>query len=365
MNQPNFRVLMQGPRKARLEMYDVLGPSWAGMIDAKSVAQQLKDAGELDDIELHINSPGGSAWEGVAIHNILKDHPAKVHVVIDGVAASAASLVAMAGDTVRIPKNGMMMIHDPYTIAFGGVEDMKKAIKSLKATTASAIASYEAKSKQPADKIAQWMKDETWFVGQEAVDAGLADTTDSEVPLSQVEPKAQVQEMFAKAPSQFSSLFALTMRLTPEPPKMADPIVTPVAPVIAPVAPEAPPALTAADLTAAVQTALSDERTRTTTIMAICNRAGKPDLANEYIAANLSIADVNAKMVEVLCKDRPPVGDGEGANPKLGTDEDAAYKAEYSKDRTTYAKAGINEDEYVKMRRIDDGKDTLKIAAAA
>lgn len=361
MKEPNCSIVMLAKGKARLEIYDVLGPSWAGMIDAKSVAMQLKDAGDLEEIEVHINSPGGSAWEGVAIHNLLKDHPAKVNVVIDGVAASAASLLAMAGDTVRIPKNGMMMIHDPYTIAFGGVEDMQKAINSLEATTTAAIASYAAKSKQPNDKIAQWMKDETWFVGQEAVDAGLADTTESELPLAKVEPKARVQDMYAKAPSQFSSLFALSMRQTQEPPKMAEPI-TPVAePIVAPVAPAAPPALTAVDVATAVQNALAEERTRTSTIMTICQRANHPELANDFIATNLSVADVNAKLVDVLCKDRPPVGDAGGSDEPAAKDPNAAFKSEYAADRATFMKAGISEEDYLTSRRISTGADQLLV----
>lgn len=359
MKEPNFSVKMQGPRKARVEMYDVLGPSWAGMIDAKSVAAQLKDAGELDEIELRINSPGGSAFEGMAIHNILKDHPAKVHVVVDGVAASAASLVAMAGDTVRIPKNALMMIHDPWSVAYGGESDFQKAINMLSATKEAAIASYAAKSKQPDEKIAQWMTDETWFTGQEAVDAGLADTTDKELPLEKVEPKSQVQALFQKAPNQFASLVALSAlpKPTQEPPKMADEITPEVTP------PQAE-ADTSKAKEKAAQKATNDERSRVQNIMGICNKAGKPELATQFIADGNTVEEVNAKMVEVLCQQRPPIGDGTGADLNLQPDENAAYKAEYAKDRAAYAKAGVTEEEYVQMRRIDDGKDVLATKAA-
>jgi ATP-dependent protease ClpP protease subunit len=180
MTQPNFNIVMLAKGKARVEIYDVIGPSWAGMIDTKLVAQHLKDAGELSDIEVRINSPGGSAFDGLAIHNILKDHPAKVTVVIDGVAASAASLIAMAGDTIRIPKNAMMMIHEASGYVFGNKAELSKAIDMLDGVNRAGVATYVAKSKQSAEKVAQWMNDETWFTGQEAVDAGLADTTEAD-----------------------------------------------------------------------------------------------------------------------------------------------------------------------------------------
>lgn len=358
MNQPNFNVVMLAKGKARVELYDVLGPSWAGMIDAKMVSKQLKDAGELTEIELRINSPGGSAFEGLAIHNLLKDHPAKVHVVVDGVAASAASLVAMAGDTVRVPKNAMFMLHEASTFAFGNKSELQRSIDTLEAVNTAGVETYAAKTGKSHDEIREWMKAETWFTGQEAVDAGLADTTEKELPLAKVEPKASVQQMFSRAPSEFSSLYALSMRQTKEPP-MAETVVTPpVAP--APAVPAAPQ-LTAADVDAARDQARKEEQTRSAAIMAICQRVGKPELASDFIANGASIPDVNAKMVDVLCQSRPPVGDAGGQAPPPAADPDAKIKEEYAADRGTYMKAGISEEDYVTSRRITAGDEQLQV----
>ena len=122
---------------------------------------------------------------------------------------------------------------------------------------------------------------------------------------------------------------------------------------------EAVPQITAADVTSAVQTALAEERTRTSTIMTICQRANHPELANEYIAANMSVADVNAKLVEVLCKDRPPVGDAGGNDAPAEKEPNAAFKAEFAADRAVYQRAGISEEDYIRSRRIDAGEEPL------
>ena len=88
MQSPQVSLKMQGPKSARLEIYGEIGPSSLGMIDGKEVSAKLKSAGELASLEVRINSVGGSAFEGLAIHNILKEHPAKVDVVVDGIAAT-------------------------------------------------------------------------------------------------------------------------------------------------------------------------------------------------------------------------------------------------------------------------------------
>jgi len=356
MSTPNFQVTMLAKGKARVELYDVLGPSWAGMIDAKMVSKQLKDAGELSEIELRINSPGGSAFEGLAIHNLLKDHPAKVHVVVDGVAASAASLIAMAGDTVRVPKNAMFMLHEASTFAFGNKQELQLSIDRLEAVNTAGVQTYAAKTGKSHDEIREWMKAETWFTGEEAVAAGLADMTDKELPVAAGEPQASVQQLFNRAPAEFSSLYALSMRSTQEPPKMADPVVPPVAPAI-----PAAPQLTAADVTAAADQARKDEQARSGAIMAICQRVGKPELASDFIVQNLTIAEVNAKMVDVLCQSRPPVGDAGGQAPPPAADPNLKFKEEYAADKAAFMKSGISEADYVTSRRITAGDEQLLV----
>jgi ATP-dependent Clp protease protease subunit len=364
MKQPNFNVVMLSKGKARVEIYDVIGPSWLGMIDTKLVAKQLKEAGELNEIEVRINSPGGSAYDGLAIHNLLKDHPAKVTVVVDGVAASAASLIAMAGDTVRIPKNALMMLHEPSTFAFGNMSEMRKTIEQLEAVNSASIETYAAKTKQPSERVAAWLKEETWFTGQEAVEAGLADTTDKEISKPPAESKAAAAAMFSRtAPTELASLFAVAMQATSVPqetPKMEDqkPAETPATPPAPPATPPAPQ-LTAADVKAAADKSVAEERTRVSGIMSVCQKAGKPEMANDFIANGATLADVQNRMFEVLCAARPPVGDAGGNDAPAANDPDAEFKAEYAKDRAILMKSGVSEADYVTSRRISAGLEPL------
>jgi ATP-dependent Clp protease protease subunit len=116
---PDFKVYMLAPKRARVEIYDLLGPSMFGMIDAKSISEAIATLGELDTIELRINSRGGSAFEGLAIASLLADHPARVEAKVDGVAGSAATLITAAADSVEMPKNALFFIHDPVPISAG------------------------------------------------------------------------------------------------------------------------------------------------------------------------------------------------------------------------------------------------------
>jgi hypothetical protein len=153
---------------------------------------------------------------------------------------------------------------------------------------------------------------------------------------------------------------------TTAPPTQPAATVTNPAPVAAapataaqPAVPAAAPQLTTADVTAAVTKALDEERNRTTAIMAVCRKVGKPELADDFIAQKLTLAEVNAKMVEVLCKDRPPVGDAGGNDATQTKDPNDGFKAEYAKDRAMFQKAGLTEEDYVASRRVAEKLDPL------
>ena len=139
--------------------------------------QFCKDLSGLDTQELavRINSPGGDVFDGIAIHNALANHPAKVHVTVDGVAASIASVIAMAGDKVTMSRGSQMMIHEGHTVAVGNAADMLKQSKLLD-TVSDTIAGFYAE--RAGGSVAQWrdrMRKETWYNADEAVAAGLAD----------------------------------------------------------------------------------------------------------------------------------------------------------------------------------------------
>ena len=127
------------------------------------------------NLTVWINSPGGDVFAASQIYTMLRNHKGKVTVKIDGIAASAASVVAMAGDETLIAPTGMLMIHNPATIAIGNKSDMEQAIRLLDEVKESIINAYEEKSHQSRAKIAHMMDEETWLNAKKALSLGLVD----------------------------------------------------------------------------------------------------------------------------------------------------------------------------------------------
>ncbi|AGU72920.1 head maturation protease, ClpP-related [Streptococcus constellatus subsp. pharyngis] len=127
------------------------------------------------DITLWINSPGGDVFAAAQIYNMLMDYKGNVHVIIDGLAASAASVIAMAGTTVSMSPVAMMMIHNPWTFAQGEAKDMAKVIEMLGEIKESIINAYELRTGLSRTKISHLMDSESWFNAKKAVELGFAD----------------------------------------------------------------------------------------------------------------------------------------------------------------------------------------------
>jgi ATP-dependent Clp protease, protease subunit len=155
-------------------IYSDIGPEEWGGVSAKAVKAQLDTMNDAAEITVRINSPGGDVFDGFAIYNLLAQHPAKINVKVDGWAASAASVIAMAGDTVEMAANALMMIHNPWTLAIGDSANMRKTADLLDQIKGSIVTTYKAKTDMADDDIATLMDAETWFDAQGAVDAGLA-----------------------------------------------------------------------------------------------------------------------------------------------------------------------------------------------
>ncbi|MBD5128447.1 MAG: Clp protease ClpP [Ruminococcaceae bacterium] len=129
----------------------------------------------VGDITVWINSPGGDCFAAAQIYNMLKDYKGKVTVKIDGIAASAASVIAMAGDVVQMSPVGMMMIHNPSTISWGDHKDMQRAIEMLDECKESIINAYERKTGLARNRLSKLMDEETWMNANKAVELGFAD----------------------------------------------------------------------------------------------------------------------------------------------------------------------------------------------
>lgn len=166
---------------ADVMLYDEIG-FWG--TTAQDFANQL-GALDVGTINLHINSPGGEVYDGIAILNALRNHDATVNVTVDGIAASAASFIAMAGDTITMARNSELMIHDASGLVIGGPDDMAEFADRLN-TMSDNIASIYAE--RAGGTVQDWraaMKAETWYSAQEAVDAGLADKVQAKEPADQ------------------------------------------------------------------------------------------------------------------------------------------------------------------------------------
>ena len=257
-NKPWFALKNQTDKPAELLIYDVIG-DWQGL-SAKTLVDELKGitAGELT---VRINSPGGSVFDGIAIYNALRYHPANVHVRIEGLAASIASVIAMAGDTITMAENSLMMIHNPFGWVGGEAEDMRRTADMLdKATEAIALA-YAGKSGHSAEDITPMMAAETWMTAQEAKDYGLIDVVDKPVQLA-------------------ASLDVDGFQNVPKD-------LLPV-----------PPASQLPKQTSASFEALSSEQGSALAIVQLCNQAGYPEQAELMLKINASVDDVRRRLTD-------------------------------------------------------------------
>lgn len=158
--------------EADVFIYDVIG-AWA--ISADAFVKELRGV-KSPTINVHINSPGGSVFDGFAIYNALKATKAKIVCIVDGIAASIASVIAMAGDEIYMAENAFLMIHNPSTFAMGDSDDLRKAADVLDALAAKVADVYAKRTGESSDTMQEKMDDETWYTAQEAIEAGLADS---------------------------------------------------------------------------------------------------------------------------------------------------------------------------------------------
>lgn len=170
----SIRAAAAGPRTT-VRVYGTIGDTWwDDGVTAASFAQEL-DAIGPDGIDLHINSGGGSVFDAIAMHAALVNHPSDVTAYVDGVAASAASFLAMAGDEVVIEKPARMMIHNASGIVLGNAAAMREMADVLEGIDATIAQMYADRAGRPPAEYAAAMAAETWYTSAQAVAAGLAD----------------------------------------------------------------------------------------------------------------------------------------------------------------------------------------------
>lgn len=224
-----------GQRRAQLRIYDEIG--WFGT-SARSLGEELAEL-DVDEIDLRLNSPGGSAHDGVAIYNALRSHKARVVVTVDGMAASAASLVAMAGDEVRMNRGSQMMVHAPWGAVIGNADDMAKGAEIFGKLADSYADIYAHRAGGTAGDWREAMRDESWYTAAEAVDAGLADAVVDDVGNAPAAGARAAFDLTAYA-------FAYAGRDAAPPPRIPHPKTTAPPPAPAAAVPPAPQSAAAA-----------------------------------------------------------------------------------------------------------------------
>lgn len=170
-------------KNAEIYLYDEIGGMF-GENTAKGFAEDMKRIKDVSAIDIYINSPGGNVFDGVAIYNQLRRHKAVKRVHVDGIAASIASVIAMAGDEIEMAANAMMMIHDPWTGVMGNADELEKAADTLRRIQVVIQDTYVARTGQKAEDVAAMMAEETWFGAEDAVDMGFADSITESVDMA-------------------------------------------------------------------------------------------------------------------------------------------------------------------------------------
>lgn len=171
-----YTITNVGGNKVEILIYDQIGSDfWSEGITAKQFVHDLQAKGKVRRIDVRINSPGGSFFDGLAIYNTLKNHQAIVDVYIDGIAFSMASVIAMAGDTISMAKNALLMIHNPKGVASGTPEEIRAYAELMEKARDSIVMAYEDKTGIPRDEILAMVNAETYLDADEAVAKGFAD----------------------------------------------------------------------------------------------------------------------------------------------------------------------------------------------
>jgi len=172
-----FRAAADDPKVGELLLYGEISDFtwWGDEVTPRQFREDMEALGDIDELRIYTNSPGGDVFAGQAILSMLKRHSAHKVVYVDGLAASAASIVAMAGDVIRMPRNAMMMIHNVWTVVAGDANDLREVADALDRITESVVAAYKEKTGLDDEEIRRMMDVETWMTAEEAVEKGFAD----------------------------------------------------------------------------------------------------------------------------------------------------------------------------------------------
>jgi len=181
--------------RAEIWIYEQIGEDFwtGGGTTAKSFQKELSGI-TASQIDLHINSPGGEVFDGITIYNLIKQHPANVTTYIDGLAASIASVIALAGDRVVMAENALFMVHNPFGMVMGTASEMRSMADVLDKVSGSIIGTYTGKSGKTDEEIKSLLDAETWMNADEAMAAGFVDEIAGKMDMAACAKFAPVME---------------------------------------------------------------------------------------------------------------------------------------------------------------------------
>lgn len=342
-----IKAKAEGETVAHIDILDFIGTwgeeFWGDVVTAKSFVEALAKLPEaVKTIRIAVNSPGGDVFAAITIANALRDQRAskgrRVEMVVEGIAASSASVLLMAGDTIEMADNALLMIHNPWSWAIGTADEMRKSAESLDKVRDTIITTYQWQSSLSAEEIGALMQAESWMDADEAIANGFATSkVEGLRAAASLDPRAATK---LKVPEKYVDRVQAMLRVDdPAPPA---PAVEDKAPLPAPAVVDAAEvvrlaadagldlgfaqALIGEGLTAsAVEARITSEKegrvradARATEIRALCAKAKQDDLAGEYVAGGMGVEQVRSQLTKITAKlDRVEI-DG-GLAPDHGT----------------------------------------------
>ena len=281
-------------------IYDEIG---AYGVTAKGFLAELGALPDDAAIDLRLNSPGGSVFDAVAIYNALKRHTGEITVWIDGIAASAASYIAMAGDTIVMPENAFLMIHDPSGLVMGTAEDMRSTAEALDKVKGSLIQGYAAKSGKSDDEIAALMAAETWLDAKDALDFGFIDRIAEPVKLAASFDVAR----FRNAPPE-----VVEAASEPDEPAASEAEPEGVADANNQLDPEqsaaAAPTMAASEATMADTAKVRAEAiAHARAVIDLCRLAGQPQMAGRFLEEDVGLDEVRNRLLAAKADVTPDI----------------------------------------------------------
>jgi ATP-dependent Clp protease protease subunit len=309
-----YAIRARGPETvkagAEVAIYDEIG---AYGVSAKGFLAELGALPEGTPVDLRLNSPGGSVFDAVAIHNALKRHAGMVTVWIDGIAASAASYIAMAGDEIVMPENAFLMIHDPAGLVMGTAEDMRSMAEALDKVKGSLVSGYAAKSGRTPEEVSTLMAAETWFDAADAVAQGFADRLIEPVRIAarfdigrfRNAPPVLVEAVEVE-PEHDDETDSASAEATDETDHVEDAEDEPAAVSDAPQPPaETPQACSDAPPDPAAIRAEAIGHARA--VVDLCRLAGQPQMAGRFLEEDASLDAVRAALLDAKAKTAPEI----------------------------------------------------------